>query len=66
MHVNFTGDRNVYCGYDEFHCANDKCIVGNKRCDGKNNCGDNSDEKDCGMFYIVCFHLFSLVSNFRE
>lgn len=42
----------MYCGFGEFHCENDRCITMKKRCDGKNDCGDMSDEKNCGMSLI--------------
>ncbi|XP_012350206.1 vitellogenin receptor isoform X1 [Apis florea] len=32
---------------DFFHCKNGKCISSLFRCDGENECGDNSDEMDC-------------------
>ncbi|KAF1744645.1 hypothetical protein MXB_2561 [Myxobolus squamalis] len=30
-----------------FHCLNDRCLIDKVRCDGKNDCGDNSDEHQC-------------------
>lgn len=35
------------CRSDEFTCANGKCVQQRWRCDLDNDCGDNSDEKDC-------------------
>ena len=36
------------CGEDEFSCSNHKCIPMSFKCNGQNDCGDNSDEKrDC-------------------
>lgn len=35
------------CGYSEYECQNKECIAAAKRCDGENDCGDNSDESDC-------------------
>lgn len=35
------------CRSDEFTCANGKCIQKRWLCDLDNDCGDNSDEKDC-------------------
>ena len=32
------------CSRDDFLCANDKCANASNVCDGKDDCGDNSDE----------------------
>lgn len=34
-----------YC--DEFLCDNSNCVMSESRCDGVNDCEDDSDEKDC-------------------
>ncbi|KAK3085607.1 hypothetical protein FSP39_006043 [Pinctada imbricata] len=36
-----------YCLSDEFRCKNGKCIYSDWRCNGVDECGDNSDEKSC-------------------
>ncbi|KAK7085076.1 hypothetical protein SK128_006277 [Halocaridina rubra] len=36
------------CSREEFTCNNGTCIDMNRRCDGENDCGDDSDE-NCGM-----------------
>ena len=33
-------------GCPSFLCANQKCLPNEFKCDGKNDCGDNSDEED--------------------
>lgn len=38
------------CAKDKFRC-NNKCIEKSQKCDHNNDCGDNSDEEDCGTFY---------------
>ena len=40
--VNSTNSRD--CEDDNFLCANDQCVVASNMCDGKDDCGDNSDE----------------------
>lgn len=30
-------------------CRNGKCVARFWRCDGENDCGDNSDEESCGQ-----------------
>ena len=34
-----------YCNKGEFNCTNGHCISASNKCDGKNDCGDNSDEE---------------------
>ena len=33
---------------DTFRCDNGICVGKSHVCDDENNCGDNSDERDCG------------------
>ncbi|KAG5677308.1 hypothetical protein PVAND_007077 [Polypedilum vanderplanki] len=40
-----------YC--DEFLCENSNCVLLEQKCDGVNNCGDNSDEKDCSVIPTI-------------
>lgn len=35
------------CGTSEYQCKNKNCIAAPYRCNGNDNCGDNSDESDC-------------------
>ena len=37
-------DEENKCTYEQFTCDNGKCIPGYHRCDGDNDCGDDSDE----------------------
>ena len=37
------------CDSYEFSCDNGQCVPDSYRCDGDNDCGDNSDEDRCGM-----------------
>lgn len=36
------------CSESEFRCDNEQCIPGSWTCNHVNDCGDNSDERDCG------------------
>lgn len=39
---------NGACGENEFQCKNDlKCIPATKRCNGRYDCQDSTDESDC-------------------
>lgn len=35
------------CSSNSFHCSNGRCINAAWKCDGHNDCGDDSDELDC-------------------
>ena len=36
------------CEVDKFQCSNKKCIESSRACNGVDDCGDSSDELDCG------------------
>ncbi|XP_078609040.1 uncharacterized protein LOC144880621 isoform X1 [Branchiostoma floridae x Branchiostoma japonicum] len=45
--------RQVDCGrLGQFSCGNGLCVPHWARCDGVNNCGDNSDEQQCGGVFL--------------
>ena len=52
------------CANYEFTCANGDCLAKYKRCDGENNCGDDSDEQQCRKFVITVTVVLILQSPF--
>ena len=41
------------CHVAEYTCSNAKCIQREWVCDGDNDCGDDSDELDCGKYNFL-------------
>ena len=52
-HLKFTFSVIDTCHKDvEFMCRNGECIAAAWKCDGEEDCGDKSDELDCGMLSL--------------
>jgi len=59
FYTNTEGDHFVCCSADwkcssfQFKCTNAQCIPNHFVCDGFANCGDGSDERNCGKLVFM-------------
>ncbi len=40
------------CGFGEFECSNGVCVSVDSVCDGQDDCWDNTDEINCGNYFV--------------
>jgi hypothetical protein len=52
--VNCSLPQPTTCAPNEFSCANAGCINNDRLCDFQDDCGDGSDEQNCGGYYPRC------------
>ena len=52
------------CQAERFECDNKKCLSPVFVCDGEDDCGDRSDEKNCSASRSFCFSFLSFFLRF--
>ena len=46
---------------DFFRCTTGACLPKIIRCDGHDDCGDGSDEQNCGMCFFACVQIIIIM-----
>ena len=50
------------CSESEFECGNGRCVRKLYKCDGDDDCNDNTDEISCGGYHITSISFIMYIS----